>query len=110
MRDSSTSDTSSIATATTGGEQQLTATAAAFAQLRTSEGLEGEAAIEAPCVKKGDWRSYSKVEARVLLWQDGTLSKGKKGGEQPREEWVVEGTLWVTAVSLRRGGRDEPDS
>lgn len=96
---SSASDASSVFTTTTTDDTALASTAAAFGQLRTSEGVEGEQRIEAPSVKKGDWRTWGKVEARVLVWQDGALKKGKKASEQPKEEWVAEGTLWVTAVS-----------
>lgn len=99
---SASGDESSVLTTSTDGETALRGAAANFGQLRTSDGIQGEAQIEVPSVKKGDWRTWGKVEGRILLWQDGTLRKGKRAGEQPKEEWVVNGTLWVTAVSVRR--------
>lgn len=86
-------------TTSTNGEASHQATATAYNELRNSQGAEGEKQIEAPNVKKGDWRTWGKVEARVLVWQDGALRKGKKTIEHPKEEWVMDGTIWVTAVS-----------
>jgi len=85
-------------------------TAARFATLRTadpapapssSSGVPGEPAVEPPTVAKGDWLAYGRVKAQVVLWPEGTV--GVKGGKKLREregdeEWVVEGTLWVTKV------------
>ncbi|BGP09823.1 hypothetical protein JCM10049v2_005697 [Rhodotorula toruloides] len=65
--------------------------------------LEDEPRIEYPSVQKGDWRAYGRVMAQVVLWPEGTVGekgvKAKKVREvlaDKADEWVVEGTLWIT--------------
>uniref|UniRef100_A0A0K3CRR5 RING-type E3 ubiquitin transferase n=1 Tax=Rhodotorula toruloides TaxID=5286 RepID=A0A0K3CRR5_RHOTO len=78
-----------------------------FAALRShspaARPLEDEPRIECPSVQKGDWRAYGRVKAQVVLWPEGTVGekgvKAKKVREvlaDKADEWVVEGTLWVT--------------
>ncbi|TNY18116.1 hypothetical protein DMC30DRAFT_403996 [Rhodotorula diobovata] len=105
-RDRRTSDSASVATSSTFGTAALEQTAAHFAALRTADtaesptvGLPGEPIVEAPSLARGDWLTYGRVKAQVVLWPEGTV--GVKGGKKLREregdeEWVVEGTLWIT--------------
>ncbi|GAA5938714.1 hypothetical protein JCM1841_002625 [Sporobolomyces salmonicolor] len=90
-------ETASVVTTSTEGVDNR------FAELRTaapppsSMGLPGEAVLEIPSTKAGDWLAYGKVSAQVVLWDDGTVSEQKKlRDEVIKEEWIVEGTLWLT--------------
>ncbi|BGP50040.1 hypothetical protein JCM10450v2_005948 [Rhodotorula kratochvilovae] len=96
----------SVATSATSDQTALDHNASRFASLRTADtavspsaGLPGEPVIDPPSIGKGDWRAYGRVKAQVVLWPEGTV--GLKSGKKLRdcddgEEWVVEGTLWVT--------------
>lgn len=105
---STSQDDSSILTATSDGESAINKTSAAFSQLRTSNGDPEELEVPAPeGVRAGDWRSWSRVEARIVVWQDGIVRKSSSSKlrkitkDNLREEssWVVEGVVWVTRVS-----------
>ncbi|KAK4049859.1 hypothetical protein OIV83_003915 [Microbotryomycetes sp. JL201] len=46
-----------------------------FELLRTVDGDPDEDKVQVPSIKRGDVKTWSKVEARILLWNDGTLRK-----------------------------------
>ncbi|KAK4705185.1 hypothetical protein P7C70_g1025, partial [Phenoliferia sp. Uapishka_3] len=86
-------DAMSFASSTSDGRTSETA-GVRFANLRTATlgGRDGEEPIEAPSLKNGDWRAYSRVEARVVVWQDRHKSSAAKNAE----ETILSGTLWIT--------------
>ncbi|KAM0790214.1 hypothetical protein ACM66B_005528 [Microbotryomycetes sp. NB124-2] len=75
-----------------------------FELLRTVDGDPLEQTVDVPSIKRGDVKTWSKVEARIILWNDGTLRKGalkstskKELRAKVRQEYVVSsGVLWVT--------------
>ncbi|GAA6050587.1 hypothetical protein JCM3770_001475 [Rhodotorula araucariae] len=96
----------SEATSATSDQTALDHNVSRFPSLRTADtavsppaGLPGEPVVDPPSIGKGDWRAYGRIKAQVVLWPEGTI--GYKAGKKLRDcdegdEWVVEGTLWVT--------------
>jgi len=101
-----TDDSSILTTSTTDSTQARQESNAAFQHLRStppqaSNGIPDETPISLPSVKNGDWRAYGRVQANIVLWQDGVLSAKKKlSPDQIEEEWSVSGALWFTKVRL----------
>lgn len=93
-------DNDGISFQSTTSDGGLSDTGDRFAQLRTTEvgGREGEAPLEAPSLRKGDWRAFSRVEARVVVWQDGELKKSGRHRRTAELETVLAGTIWLTKV------------
>ncbi|GAA5867165.1 hypothetical protein JCM1840_001505 [Sporobolomyces johnsonii] len=88
-------ETASVVTTSTEGIDDR------FAQLRTAPPpmgpVPGEAILQVPSTKAGDWLAYGRVSAHVVLWDDGTVGESKKlRDEVIKEEWIVEGTLSLT--------------
>lgn len=112
---STSADTASIMTSTSdGAESALAHTHAAFSQLRTSGGDPLEEDVAPPNARLADWRAWSKVEARIVVHPDGTLRKqnGKPRTVRKdtiREEWSIEGVVWVTHVSVQVGQNNHDD-
>lgn len=73
-----------------------------FAQLRTSPaaGRESEQPRDMPSLRKGDWRAFSRVEAHVVVWQDGQFLKGARPDKRVEQETVLAGTVWCSTVSV----------
>ncbi|KAK4050182.1 hypothetical protein OIO90_005164 [Microbotryomycetes sp. JL221] len=67
----------------------------AFTKLRLVDGDPLEPTVDKPSIRRGDVRTWSKVEARIILWNDGTLRKGAKPRNKKelkarvRKEYVV---------------------
>ncbi|KAM0747957.1 hypothetical protein T439DRAFT_328614 [Meredithblackwellia eburnea MCA 4105] len=96
-------DTSSLHTVSTDDIDNVVADEveeanARFAQLRTTcvGPRRGEKSLEGPSLKRGDWRAFSQVECRVVVWQDGHLRRGAKPSSDEQEWVLAPGTLWVT--------------
>lgn len=63
-------------------------------------GSEGGSAVAVPSIRNGDTKFFSRTQARLTIWPDGTLVKGGqgKGTAVVEENWVCDGTLWLTKV------------
>ncbi|KAL8287340.1 hypothetical protein RQP46_003792 [Phenoliferia psychrophenolica] len=90
-------DTDGISFLSTTSDGGVSETGDRFAQLRTTEagGREGESPLEAPSLRKGDWRAFSRIEARVVVWQDGELKRSGRH-RSAEQETALAGTIWLT--------------
>ncbi|KAI5480709.1 hypothetical protein MNV49_007636 [Pseudohyphozyma bogoriensis] len=78
---------------TTDTDAQLDATSDAFAKLRTSAATAG--GMQLPSLKKGDSKTFSRVQARIVVWPERARKDGRVNRDEVDSEWVLEGQLWI---------------